>query len=125
MAWDSCRRSLTGFMLSSPRDFVLLRRMLNKESPRLEAKAHQHHYPNVISLYLAMVGRRWHVVGCEITTRDASTLDRIVAETGHRYRGTEILVAGDFNTDLESPYGNKRDKAISAAMATKGLDYMM
>ena len=99
--------------------------MLNKESPRLEAKAHQNHDLNVIRLQLVMGWRLWYVVGCELTTRDASTLDRIVAETGHSYRSTEILVAVDFNTDLESPDEKKRDKEISAAMATQGLDYMM
>ena len=41
--------------------------------------------------------------------------------SGDRPRGRELLVAGYFNTDLESLGSNKRDKDISEEMAMEGL----
>ena len=64
------------------------------------------------------------MVGFYVAPRDASTLDNVIAAIGHQPRGTEILLAGDFNTVLELPDGNKRDKATVAFMVKEGLDYM-
>ena len=37
-------------------------------------------------------------------------------------RGTELIVAGDFNVDLEKTDSRGRDKEIEAAVATEGLE---
>ena len=56
--------------------------------------------------------------------RDASTLEIVVAEIGQRPRGTELLVAGNFNTDMELPDRLKRNELIAKAIATEGLEDM-
>ena len=72
-----------------------------------------------------MPGRRlWHVVVCYLSLHNASTLDIVVAEIGHRYRDADILVARNFNIDLEFTYGNKHNKAITASVEMEGLEYM-
>ena len=44
---------------------------------------------------------------------------------GQQPIGTDILVFDNFNTDLELPDGHEFNEAISAAMATEGLEDMM
>ena len=61
------------------------------------------------------------MVGCYVAPHDASTLDIVVTAIDHRPRGTELLVAGDFNTYLESLYVNGRGEVITIAMATEEL----
>ena len=95
-----------------------------KESPRFAVKSHQQHGPNVAISQLIMGGRCWHVMGCYLAPRYASTLERVVAAIGQQPRGTELFVAGDFNTDLESPGGHECNEAISEYMAIEGLEYM-
>ena len=56
------------------------------------------------------------MVGCYLAPHDTSTLENIVAAIGYRTRGAEILINGDFNNDLESTEGEKRDKAIAEAI---------
>ena len=69
-----------------------------------------------------MGGRRWYVVVCYLVMRDALSLESVVVAIVRRPRGTELLFAFNFSTDLESPDKNKRDKAISSMMPTEGLD---
>ena len=56
------------------------------------------------------------MVGCYLVPRDAFTLERVVAVIDHQPRGTELLVAVHFNTDLEYPDENKHDKVIASLM---------
>ena len=64
------------------------------------------------------------MVGCYLSLHNASTLESVVTYIGHSPRGAEILVARNFNIDLEFPDGNKNNKAIAAAVETEGLEYM-
>ena len=89
-----------------------------KESPRFEVEYHQQQSTNVISFQLVMGGQHWHVVGCHLVSRNASTLESIVTAINHRPRSAELLVVGDFNTALESPYCNKYAEVITVAMTT-------
>ena len=41
--------------------------------------------------------------------------------TGHRLCGTELMVSGNFNTNLVDPEGNHSKEEIAAAMATAVL----
>ena len=95
-----------------------------KGSPRFMSESHQQHGPNVISFNLVTGGRYWNMVGCCLMPRDASTLESISVAIGHRTRGSEILVASNFNIDLESPDGNKCNKAIVEAIAIDGIEDM-
>ena len=39
---------------------------------------------NVVSFYLALVGRRWFIVGCYFPPDDASTIEDVVLSTIQR-----------------------------------------
>ena len=56
--------------------------------------------------------------------RNVSNPESAVAAIVHRPRGTELLVARNFNTDLESLDEKKCDEAIKAGMSTEGLEDM-
>ena len=56
------------------------------------------------------------MLGCYLPPHSASALESITAEIGHMPRGAEILIDGDFNTNLESPDGNKSNKVITESM---------
>ena len=43
---------------------------------------------------------RWYIIVCYITPDDAQTIERVVTALGDQPRGTALIVAGDFNTDL-------------------------
>ena len=58
-------------------------------------------------------------------THNASNLERIVAATGHRPQGLEVLVSGEFNADLEAPDEQEHNKTIALSMATESLDNMV
>ena len=55
---------------------------------------------NVISFHLVMERRWWHVVGCYISPRDASTIENAAAAIRYQPYRSEILVAGDINANL-------------------------
>ena len=88
---------------------------------RFAVEAHQHHSLKFISLQMVTGGQRWHMVVCYFVPHGASTLESAIAATVHIPRGADILVVGDYNTDLESTDGNKRNKAIAEAMETEGI----
>ena len=82
------------------------------------------HGPKVASFQLAPRGKRWYAVRCYITPDDDSTIEAVVAATSQKPCGADLLVIGNFNSDLESPEENARDEEISAALATMGLEDM-
>ena len=82
-------------------------------------EAHKNHGPNVIIFQMVKSRRRLNVVGCYLVPQNASTLEIVVVAIGHRLRGAEILVAGDFNTNLESMDSKKSNKVIAATMETE------
>ena len=67
----------------------------------------------------------WYVLGCYLAPCDASTLDSVVAAIVRHIRGTELLVAVNFNTNLELLDNNERDKAVAAVMETEGMEDMV
>ena len=81
-------------------------------------EAFQKFRPNVVGFQLATGERRWFTVGCYLAPNDTSTIDSVVAELKELPRGAELLVAGDFNVNLEEPEGDWRGEDIAAAMAT-------
>ena len=95
-----------------------------KEFLRFVVESHQQHCPNVISFQMVMGRRRWHVVGFYLALRYASTLESMVTDICHRPRGAELLVGGNYNTEFESPNGNKPDEEITEVMPMEGLGDM-
>ena len=57
-------------------------------------------------------------MGCYLSLHGASPLESVAAVIGYSPRGVEILVAINFNIDLEFTDDNKHNKAISAAVDT-------
>ena len=48
-----------------------------------------------------------------------------MADIGQRPRGAELLVCGYFKADLVVPYGQERNKTITAVLETEGLEDMV
>ena len=79
--------------------------------------------PNVISFQLETGERRWYIVGCYLAPGNGTKIRDVEAEMAERPRVTELIVAGDFNVDLDKTGGRGRDKEIAATLATAGLKY--
>ena len=82
------------------------------------------HRPKFVSFQLVSGGQRWHVVGCYISPDDASTIEAVVSTIIQHPRREQLLVAGDFNTNLAAPYGNMCDEEIATDFASKRLEDM-
>ena len=61
------------------------------------------------------------MVVCNLALRNYSTLECIVAAIDQWPRGMDILVAGNFNTDMESLDGHKGNELIAVVMAIEVL----
>ena len=71
------------------------------------------HGPNVIRFMLVIGRRRWHIMGCYISSRDASTIEDAIAAIRNRSFGGDILVAVNLNANLEDLEGTPQSEAIS------------
>ena len=56
--------------------------------------------PNVISFEVVIGRRRWYIIGFYIAPDDAQTIERVVTALGDQPRGTALVAARGFNTDL-------------------------
>ena len=63
-------------------------------------------------------------MGVYLAPDDTDTMERVIKAIRSRPRGAELLVAGDFNVDLETPEGDRRVEYIATTLATEGLDDM-
>ena len=79
---------------------------------------------NVISFEVATGRRRWYIIGCYLTPNDAQTIERFVTALGDQPRGTALVVAGDFNTDLGETASDGRGTEIGAALTEAGVEDM-
>ena len=61
-----------------------------------------------MSFELAMGARRWYIIGCYLAPDDTSTIESVVASLEERPWGSELLVAGDLNENLEQPERDQR-----------------
>ena len=68
--------------------------------------------------------RRWYIIGCYLAPDDARTIERVVTALGDQPRGTALIVAGDFNTDLGDMACDRRGTEIAAAITEAGLEDM-
>ena len=80
--------------------------------------------PNVLSFEVDTGGRRWYIIGCYLAPNDAWTIERVVKALGDQPRGTALLVAGDFNTDLGETASDRRGTEIAAALTEAGVKDM-
>ena len=75
--------------------------MFYHTSNRFQVEEHQVHGPNFSRFQLASEGQRWFGVGYYLAPNDALKIERIFTDISHHPHGATLMVAGDFNTDLE------------------------
>ena len=68
--------------------------------------------------------RQWYIVGVYLAPDDTETMERVSEAIRSRPRRAELLVAGDFNADLATLEGDRREEAIATLLATEGLEDM-
>ena len=78
--------------------------------------------PNVLSFEVVTGRRRWYIIGCYIAPDDARTIERVITAMGDQSRGTALIVAGEFNTDLGEMASDGRGIEIAAALTEAGLE---
>ena len=98
--------------------------MFYQPSPRYAVEATQQLRSNVVGFQLATGERRWYIIRCYLAPNDTSTIESVVAALKERPRGSEMLVAGDLNANLDHPEGYRREEEIAAALIEAGFEYM-
>ena len=68
--------------------------------------------------------RQWYIIGCYIAPDDARTIEGVVTALRDQPRGTALIVARDFNTDLREMASDGRGTEITAALTEAGLEDM-
>ena len=61
--------------------------------------------------------KRWYIVECYLTAVDGETIQDVEVAIAERPRGTELIVGGDLNVDLEKASGRGQDEEIAMAVA--------
>ena len=59
--------------------------------------------PNVFGFQLTMGEQQWCIIGCYLDPDDTSTIESVIAALKERPQGSELLVAGDLNENLDQP----------------------
>ena len=77
---------------------------------------------NVIACQLATRKKLWYIVVCYLVPVDSMTIRNVEAMMAEKPKGTELIVVGDLNVELEKTGSRERDKEIVAAVATAGLE---
>ena len=63
-------------------------------------------------------------MGCYLAPDETSTIERVIKVLKECAKGAELLVAGDMNTNLAAPVGDRKGEDIASALATEGLEDM-
>ena len=61
-------------------------------------------------------------MGCYLAPDETSTIERVIKVLKECAKGAELLVAGDMNTNLAAPVGNRKGEDIASALTTEGLE---
>ena len=69
-----------------------------------------------------MGDRCCNIIGCYLAPGDGATIRGVETAMAERLRGTELIVAGDLNVDIERTVGRGQDEDIATAVATAGLE---
>ena len=95
-----------------------------RDSSAFAAEAIRQFRENIVACQMATGDRWWYIVGCYLAPGDDTTIWDAEAEAAmaERPRGAELIVAGDFNVDLENTGGRGRYEEITAAVATAFLE---
>ena len=66
---------------------------------------HHVYGPNISIFQLVLGGRKSFYVGFNLKPNKLSTIERIISSISQHPHGSMLLVAGDFNADLDKPEG--------------------
>ena len=95
-----------------------------QETPHFQVEAFQTHGLNVTIFQLTSIGRILFIVGCYLASDEASNIECVVAAIVQCLRGAARMVAGDFNSNLAAPEGNRRGEEIAVEIVTACLEDM-
>ena len=56
---------------------------------------------NVVIFQLATRWQQWYIIRCFLVLDDTSKVESVIAALKERPQGLELLLAGDFNTNLD------------------------
>ena len=76
---------------------------------------------NVGGFQMATGERRCYIIGYYISPDDTSTIESVIAALRECPQGSNLLVAGDLNTNREAPEGDRREEEIAANLTAAGL----
>ena len=91
---------------------------------RYAVEAIHQFWSNVISFQLVTGEQQWHIIVCYLAPDNTLTIESVIAALKDFPRGSELLVTGDLNINLEDPEGDRREEGITAALTTAGLEDM-
>ena len=77
--------------------------VFHRPAPHFAVEAVQKFGTNVVGFQMATGARRWYIVGCYLAPDDTLTIESVVDTLKERPMGSELLVAGDFNSNLADP----------------------
>ena len=66
--------------------------------------------------------RCWYILGCYLAPGYGAAIRDVEVEMSDQPRGTELIVTGDLNANLERTGGRGRGKDIAVVIATAGLE---
>ena len=78
--------------------------------PQFSVMALQQFRIIIVRFHMMTRERQWYIVGCYLYPDDASNSECVLAAVRKRPRWSELLVAGNFKSDLTFPEGADRDK---------------
>ena len=93
-----------------------------RDSPAFAVEAIHHFGVNIIACQLVTGERRWYIVGCYMAPGDRETIRDVEVAMAERPMGTELIVAGNLNVDLDKAGVQGWDEEIMATVATAGLE---
>ena len=92
------------------------------DSPNFAVKEIRQFGANVIACQLETGKRRWYIVGFYLALGDGTMILDVEVAMAERPRGADLIVAGNFNMDLENIGSWGWDKDITTEVATEGLE---
>ena len=84
----------------------------------------QYFSTNVVGFQLETGEQRWYIIECYLTLDDTSTIESVIAALKECPQGSELLVAGDLNTNLDQPEGDWMEEDIAEALTASVLEDM-
>ena len=82
------------------------------------------HHPNIVSFQLESGIWKWYILGCYLDPDETLTIYSVLSAIIQRSRGVTLLVAVNFNADMNMLYVHARDEDIAAALDGVGLEDM-